>query len=148
MKEQIISRLRQHWLGAATILVILPVVLPSKSFYALQGIIGFSTVSLFVLSFPIGLLLMPIAILESMVFGPAYFSIGGLFGNLVILFALGAVQWFWLIPRIFTGQRRFNESAVYFVPSSDPLLLEAVPMSSVPSRDESPLQALINDGEK
>ncbi len=142
MNEHVISKLRRHWLGAATVSLILPIFLPSTSIYVFPNLIGMSAIFLFLISFPTSLLIAPISAFKEMFFGPSYFSIGGIFGNLVILFGLGAFQWFWLIPRIVTTQQQFRENTRKLT-----LAMEES-ASSIPwQQDRSPVELLIDDGD-
>ena len=86
--------------------MILPVFLPSyadpQSF--IQNVIGTSTVTMFVLSFPSSLFGIPLLLFAQMALGVDPNTIGGMYLNLFLLFVLGLIQWFWIVPRVRRGE--------------------------------------------
>jgi len=96
------------WLLTSFLCLILPIFVPSSPNPAdyLTDPISLSTGVMAVLSFPGGLLSLLFSPIIDFVFGIDPNSILGMFLNLKLLFVLGLVQWFWVVPRLLrlTGQ--------------------------------------------
>jgi hypothetical protein len=106
MTEQFKLNLSRIWLLASITTLILPVFLPSfpnpQNF--LQNVIGTATVTMFILSFPGSLFGIPIFFFVRTALGVDSNAIGGMYLNLILLFLLGLVQWFWVVPRLLGGK--------------------------------------------
>jgi len=102
MMERYWSRLRMPWLFVSLLCLIAPVFLPSAPYPRdfLDDAMGTATVIMFVLSFPISLLATPVIFFVGIGLGLRPYSIQAAYMNLFLLFALGAIQWFWIIPRV------------------------------------------------
>src|SRR5688572_1783034 len=102
MKERFKLSLSGVWLLSSLVSLILPVFIPSyahpQSF--IQNVIGTSTVTMFILSFPSSLFGIPLLYFAQAAIGLDPNTIGGMYLNLFLLFVLGLVQWFWIVPRI------------------------------------------------
>ena len=93
------------WLIVSLFSLLLPVFLPSN---ALSGnpaanVIGTATATMFILSFPSSLFGIPLLVVVDYVLGVEPNSIQGMYVNLFVLFVLGLVQWFWIVPRVWRG---------------------------------------------
>lgn len=101
MTRRLKLNLAGMWMVVGLASVILPVLLPSG---AGRGVIGYpivlATVSMFVLSFPSSLAAIPLTYLITVAFGIFSTPIAGIYLNIWLLFLLGLVQWFWLVPRL------------------------------------------------
>ena len=90
------------WLVTGLVSLAMPVFLPSwpGSTWFVATPIGAATVTMFILSFPISVFGTPVLYLINVFLGIAPSSLQGMYLNLVMLFILGIVQWFWLVPTI------------------------------------------------
>ena len=107
------------WLAAGFFLLALPVFLPSFP-NALVTPIGISTAAMFVLSFPASVLALLVSPVAELIFGVSSQSIAGMYLNLNIIFLLGAVQWFWAVPRFLRGKQAMEVSEVAALPQYMP----------------------------
>lgn len=102
MKKDFSLGLGQIWLLISIFSLTLPIFMPSsadpQSF--LQNVIGTVTVIMFILSFPSSLFGLPILLFAQTILGVNPNSIEGMYLNLFLLFMLGLVQWFWVVPRL------------------------------------------------
>lgn len=91
------------WLLISLLALALPVFLPSYSNpqTIFQNIIGVASVTMFFISFPMSLLGLPVGFFTSRFLGLDPASIGGMYVSLLALFAMGFIQWFLLVPRLF-----------------------------------------------
>jgi hypothetical protein len=128
--------------------MILPVVLPSYATAAniTGNPIGLATATMFVLSFPSSLFGIPLLL------GANYFlsidpnSIQGMYLDLLMLFALGFVQWFLIVPRIWRSEsevptiyQRTGQS-----PTPLPVSRMAADFEFSYSEDQTPLEKVLN----
>lgn len=102
MKDRFRLSLGGLWLATSLFSLILPVFLPTSAnpHSFVQNVIGTSTVTMFILSFPSSLFGIPLLYFSQIVLGVDSNSIGGMYLNLFLLFVLGLVQWFWIYPRL------------------------------------------------
>ena len=102
MSERFKLSLSGMWLIASCFSIILPIFLPSSvnAPSIVANSIGAATATMFLLSFPISLFGIPLLFAASYVLGVEPNSIQGMYVNLLVLFALGLVQWFWMAPRL------------------------------------------------
>ena len=107
MKEQFKLNLSRIWLLTSIVTLILPVFLPSSPHpqNILQNVIGTTTVTMFILSFPSSLFGIPILLFAQIGLGVDPNTIGGMYLNLFLMFILGLVQWFWIVPRLWHGKQ-------------------------------------------
>ena len=90
------------WLIASVSAVVMPIFLPSYS-----GTPGFagnamavSGLTMFFLSFPSSVVAVPLLFFINVLLGPSTSSITVAYINILIMFVVGAVQWFWIVPRL------------------------------------------------
>ena len=109
MPEKLKFRLSSMWLFVSIFTLVLPVFVPSySSFNPATNAIGVATASMFILSFPsslFGILLLPFM---DATLGVDPLSIQGMYVNLLVLFVLGLVQWFWIAPKIWHRDPAFQ----------------------------------------
>jgi hypothetical protein len=91
------------WLTASSLALIIPIFVPSFPGTALNPI-GMSLATMFILSFPSSLVGLPLLYLVNYMVGVDAGSIQGMYENVVVLFVLGLVQWFWLVPRLWNNK--------------------------------------------
>jgi len=109
MPEKLKFRLSSMWLFVSIFTIVLPVFVPSyASFNPAGNTIGVATAAMFILSFPsslFGLVAMGF-VAATLHLNPN--SIEGLYVNLLVMFTLGLVQWFWIVPRIWNRDPAFQ----------------------------------------
>jgi hypothetical protein len=111
MSDSAKTNLRAIWLVAAALSLTLPVFVPSfNTLNPLSNIISVATLTMFVLSFPMSLLAVPLSFIAGVLFGIDTTAIGGEYLAVCLMFALGAVQWFWLVPRLWRRQTLVDRS--------------------------------------
>jgi len=110
MKKLFELNLSPLWLLISAAALTLPVFLPSAAHpqYFFQDIIGTVTTSMYILSFPAGLLALPVMFLAKLFLGVNPNTIGGMYVNVFLLCVLGYAQWFWLVPRFLRSELRFQ----------------------------------------
>ena len=109
MSERFKFSLSSMWLFVSIFTIILPVFVPSfASSNPVSNVIGMATASMFILSFPSSLFGIPLLTFVDTTFGVDPNSIQGMYVNLLVLFALGLVQWFWIVPRIWRRDPAFQ----------------------------------------
>ena len=93
------------WLISALSAVILPIFLPSSIGTGVVGnAIAVSAVVMFILSFPSSVIAVPLIFLIDALLGLTTSSIAVAYMNLIMLFAVGLFQWFWMVPRLVERQ--------------------------------------------
>ena len=92
------------WLLASLTALFVPIFVPSIRGPAalFQDTIGIATMLMYALAFPLSLIGVPLLYVAEIVLGIDPQSIGGRYLNLFVVFLLGAVQWFWIVPRLVT----------------------------------------------
>ncbi len=110
MKKPFELNLSPIWLLISALALTLPVFLPSSvnPQFFFQDIIGTVTAAMYILSFPFGLLALPLMFLAKLFLGVNPQTIGGMYINVFLLCVLGYVQWFWLVPRFLRSESRFQ----------------------------------------
>ena len=110
MKEEFKLNLSPIWLLISALALTLPVFLPSSvnPQFFFQDIIGTVTAAMYILSFPFGLLALPLMFLAKLFLGVNPQTIGGMYINVFLLCVLGYVQWFWIVPRLLRSESRFQ----------------------------------------
>ena len=98
------------WLIVSLHMLVLPVFLPSSSNpeTIFENIIGMAGVTMFILSFPMSLLGVPVGFFTSRALGLDPASIGGMYISLLALFAMGFIQWFLIAPRLLKDKSLFQ----------------------------------------
>jgi hypothetical protein len=102
MNERFKLSLSGIWLLISLFALVFPVFLPSvaDSSNPASNVIGTATATMFILSFPSSLFGIPLLMMIDFALGVDPNSIQGMYVNLFVLFVLGLVQWFWIVPRI------------------------------------------------
>lgn len=143
--------LRGVWLLIAAFCVGLPVFLPSSTEPGVftANVIGTATVTMFILSFPASLFGLPLLFFAQATLGFDPNRISGMYVNLILLFVLGFVQWFWIVPKL---RRKGDDFQDLGLPqtSEEILLIEDRPFATC--RDDvqgrmSPLERVIRESD-
>ncbi len=148
MKEEFKLNLSPFWLLISVIALTLPVFLPSSAhpqfFY--QDIIGTVTLVMNVLSFPFGLLALPLMFPAKLFLNVNPNTIGGMYINVFLLCLLGYVQWFWIVPRLWRSESRF-QMQILLGGNSDLKLSEAAINDAefCDAQGQTPLERIINE---
>ena len=123
----------------------LPIFVPSlNSLNPLSNVIGAATLTMFVLSFPSGLLAIPLSFIASGLFRIDTNSIGGEYLGVCLMFALGAVQWFWLVPSLW--RRRTAMEYLDSLPNDVTSFAEAdTPVEFGVAADQTPLEKIFKE---
>ena len=110
MKERFKLSLSGIWLLTGIISMLLPIFLPSSAnpHNFVQNVIGTSTVTMFILSFPSSLFGLPVMFFAGHVLQVNPNTMEGMYLNLFLLFVLGLVQWFWIVPRVWRNEPRLQ----------------------------------------
>ena len=132
------------WLLVSVFALTLPVFLPSypQGSGFLSNAIGTSTATMFVLSFPSSLFGLPVLFLLNALLGVDSNSIGGMYINLVTLFVLGLVQWFWIVPRVWQREPMI-ETLECLAPELQ--AAQEIDFNLFPSRDRSPVERILDE---
>ena len=114
MPETLKFRLSSMWLFISVFTIILPVFLPSSAYSAnpASNAIGVATAAMFILAFPSSLFGLVAMVFVQASLSMNWNSIEGLYVNLLIMFVLGLVQWFWIVPRIWNRDPAFQTVAI------------------------------------
>lgn len=129
------------WLLAGFFLLALPVFLPSFP-GALVTPIGISTGAMFVLSFPASVISLLISPLVELILGIDPRSIAGMYLNLNVIFLLGVVQWFVVVPRFLSGRRSMQISETSILPEYVP---PPVNVEAFDSDARTPVERVFDD---
>lgn len=110
MNERFKLSLWQIWLLISVVSLLLPIFLPSSANPQnfLENIIGTVTVTMFILSFPSSLFGLPLMFFAQVALDVNPNTMQGMYLNLFLLFVLGSVQWFWILPRVLRNEPRFQ----------------------------------------
>ncbi|MDQ3129478.1 MAG: hypothetical protein M3Q99_01795 [Acidobacteriota bacterium] len=127
MKERFKLGLNGFWLLTSIFSMLLPIFLPSSANPQnfVQNVIGTSTVTMFILSFPSSLFGLPMMFFAGAVLKVNPNTMEGMYLNLFLLFVLGFVQWFWIIPRVLRTEPRFQMLNLFGRKSECQFLAEA-----------------------
>jgi hypothetical protein len=151
MTERLKLSLKGVWIIAGLAAVVLPVFLPSVRHDGIaDSPIAIATLTLFILSFPSSVFALIAAAFLSLLLRFDPWSIEADYMNVVWLFALGAVQWFWIAPRIFRFRRLFKRLEMREA-SRELILAEAEEIDSSEPSDfakATPLERVLNLGLK
>ncbi len=143
MKERFKLSLSGIWLLTGIISMLLPIFLPSSAnpHNFVQNVIGTSTVTMFILSFPSSLFGLPVMFFAGHVLQVNPNTMEGMYLNLFLLFVLGLVQWFWIVPRVWRNEPRLQMLNLPGV-KSEIQLLEIAPANNVNFCDSQGLTRL------
>lgn len=148
MSKRYISFLKQLWLFITIYCFILPLIVPASKNYRYFDEDAVQTVmfTVIVLSFPTSVLAAPIIIFLNMILGTFGSPVAGLYLNLFLFSALGAVQWFWIVPRL-----RGNRSDLQSLNLPDGGMAAALGEARAHAFDRegrTPLERVINETEQ
>jgi hypothetical protein len=88
------------WMIASVSALLIPVFVPSYPHPSGSSPIATATITMFLLSFPTSVIATPVLLMINSMLNMTTSSIGVAYMNLVVLFAVGLVQWFWVVPRL------------------------------------------------
>lgn len=148
MSERFKGALPGSWLLVSSVCLLLPVFLPSNSFSInpAANIIGTATATMFILSFPSGLIGLPQMVFVNYALGIAPGSIQGMYINLVLLFVLGLLQWFWIVPRVWRNPPVVQTLELQNVERNE--IPACKPFKVLDSRERTPIERVINADEE
>jgi len=149
MKKPFELNLSPIWSLISAVALTLPVFLPSSGNpqYFFQDIIGTVTTAMYILSFPAGLLALPVMFLAKLFFGVNPQTIGGMYVNVFLLCVLGYVQWFCIVPRLLRSESRLQILNL-LGGKSDLKLSEAAAINNAEfcdSQGRTPVERIINE---
>lgn len=147
MTERFKLSLSGMWLLVSLFSLLFPIFLPSvtDSSNPAVNVIGTATATMFILSFPSSLFGIPLLAVVDYALGIDPNSIQGMYVNLFMLFILGLVQWFWIVPRVW---RREPDVQVLNLPVSFKTLSQPsvdTQFEILDARDRTPVERLINE---
>ena len=149
MSEYLKLNFARIWLLVGAISLILPVFLPSSPHPQnfLQNIIGTTTVTMFILSFPSSLFGIPLMFVVQAALGVDANTIGGMYLNLFLMFVLGLVQWFWIVPRLMRRNKDVQILGLDQETATPPLISEKIVIDPdfFDSKSRTPLERAIGD---
>lgn len=109
MPEKLKFSLSSMWLFISIFTILLPAFVPSfSSSNPATNAIGVATAAMFILSFPSSLFGLVAMMFVNIILGMNVNSIEGLYLNLLVMFTLGLVQWFWIVPQIWNRDPAFQ----------------------------------------
>ena len=149
MNERFKISLSGMWLFVCVFTLLIPVFLPSFAGSAnpASNVVGTATASMFILTFPSSLFGIPLLFFVGYALGVNPNSIEGMYLNLFVMFVLGLIQWFWIVPRIWR-----RDTKVQFL--NLPVPPEPIPMQvfcpadcyrEYDERDRTPVERVIRE---
>ena len=102
MNSRLRLTLSGMWFIVSSSAVILPIFLPSIGTSLAGNPIAVATITMFIFSLPSSLLAIPLCYFLNAALGISSTPISLLYLNVLMMFLLGTVQWFWLVPRAFS----------------------------------------------
>ena len=151
MNERFKISLCGMWLFVCVFTLLIPVFLPSFAGSAnpAANVVGTATASMFVLTFPSSLLGLPLLVLVGAMLGVEPNSIEGMYLNLLVMFVLGLVQWFWIVPRIWGSSAKVQILALPNLRDIVPIRLTnpAEVAGTFDEHGRSPVERIIRDDE-
>ena len=147
MSERFKFSLSSMWLFISFFTIILPVFLPSSAYSvnSASNAIGVATAAMFILSFPSSLFGLIAMFFVHATFSLRSESIEGMYINLLVMFALGLAQWFWIVPRIWRNDPQFQTITIPLdipVPRFKPAIPTPA-VQPVETDDRTPLERVI-----
>lgn len=144
MTERIKLSLSGMWLLVSLFALLFPIFLPSVADSAnpAENVIGMANATMFILSFPASLFAVPFMMIAGYVIDPN--SIQGMYLNLFLLFILGLVQWFWIVPCVW---RQEPQLQTLNLPLSKiielPEMIRIIDFEIFDERDRTPVERII-----
>jgi hypothetical protein len=123
MGERMKFSLSTVWLILSIATLLAPVFIPSGPG---RNVIGYATATMMLLSFPSSLFVAPLMIFVNFSIGFNTIAFEGQYLNLIFLFAVGCLQWFWIAPRI-SGENAKLQALGLEVSSRGPALPRPIP---------------------
>jgi hypothetical protein len=147
MTERFKISLSGMWLFICLFTLLIPVFLPSfvSSANPAANVVGAATTSMFILTFPSSLFGIPLLVFLSYALGVDPNSIGGMYLNLFVMFILGLVQWFWIVPRIWRTPTTVQVLDLPLNPEPLQLFCPADRAARVDDLGRTPLERVICD---
>jgi hypothetical protein len=148
MTERFKGSLPGIWLLVSSFCLLLPVFLPSSAFSAnpASNVIGTATATMFMLSFPTSLFGLPLLAFTDYALGLDPNSLQGMYLNLLMLFVLGLVQWFWIVPRAW--QKKAGVQTLGLQAAEETRRLTTLPFTILDRRERTPVERVISDDEE
>jgi hypothetical protein len=146
MKERFKLILWQLWLLISMFSLLLPVFLPSSANPQnfLENVIGTVMVTMFILSFPSSLFGLPVMFFAQLALDVNPNTMQGMYLNLFLLFVLGSVQWFWILPRVLRNEPRLQMLNLLGAESEPQLsALKFDNIASCDSQGQTPVERII-----
>ncbi|HKX84226.1 MAG TPA: hypothetical protein VJL58_08405, partial [Pyrinomonadaceae bacterium] len=135
------------WLIASSFALIIPIFVPSFPGTALNPI-STSLTTMFILSFPSSLVGLPLLYLVNYMVGVDPGAIQGMYENVIVLYVLGLVQWFWLVPRLWS--RKPPIQMLDLVQATENAALSegvVIPAEFFNTKETSPLERVMRDSD-
>lgn len=147
MNERFKISLSGMWLFVCVFTLLIPVFLPSFAGSAnpASNVVGAATASMFILTFPSSLFGIPLLFFVGYALGVNPNSIEGMYLNLFIMFVLGLVQWFWIVPRIFRGDTKVQILNLPAHPEPLKVFNPADYFMAYDERDRTPVEKIIRE---
>ncbi len=110
MNKQFKLSLGQIWILISSFCLLLPVFMPSSAQpqFFFENVMGTITVTMFILSFPLSLLGLPVMFLTRSALEINPLSIEAMYLNLTMMFVFGVIQWYWIVPRFLSDGPKFQ----------------------------------------
>ncbi len=123
MTERFKLSLSGMWLFVSCFSLLLPIFLPSTAFSSnpAANVIGTATATMFILSFPSSLFGVPLLFIVDYALGIDPNSIQGMYVNMFVLFVLGLIQWFWIVPRVWRNDPKIEMLNLGSIPAETPV---------------------------
>lgn len=152
MTERFKLSLSGTWLLVSLFSLLLPIFLPSNAFSSnpAANVIGTATATMFILSFPSSLFGIPLLVVVDYALGVDPNSIQGMYVNLFMLFVLGLVQWFWIVPRVWRSDPDVQVLNLPVSSNTKPLaeMSSDVQFKIFDGRERTPVERLITDDDE
>ena len=148
MPEKLKFRLSSMWLFVSVFTILLPVFVPSfSSSDPATNAIGVATAAMFILSFPSSLFGLVAMMFVNIILGMNVNSIEGLYVNLLVMFTLGLLQWFWIVPRIWNRDPAFQtvEIGSGWLPSELPRVVPEETFTRIDADGRTPVECVIGE---
>ena len=149
MKKNFVLSLGQIWLLISIFSLTLPVFMPSSANPQtfLENVIGTVTVVMFILSFPSSLFGLPVLFFAQGVLSVEANSMAGMYLNLFLLFVLGLVQWFWIVPRVLRKESYLQMIELLEAKSAAPLAGGKIPddLSFPDTEGKTPIERVFQE---
>jgi hypothetical protein len=150
MIERCWSKLKLSWLLISLLCLLLPVFLPTSPHPRdfLDNAVGTATGLMFMLSFPLSLMAMPVFFIADLGFGVRADGIQRDYYYLLTHFVLGLIQWYWIIPRLFQKDKYKLQTLELHAHASTAALGEAhisPDFSFFDSDSRTPVERVIDD---